>query len=430
MTWAMLPMAAVIAVLGFGILMRLVRGRVGRAWLGPAKVLLDIALYAGTPAYRAAIQEHLSLVIAAIPDRATTAIWVVAHSLGSVIALDSLTNSSAWQPGDRVRLVTLGSPIRRFFFRFFPGAYFEPRIDAAACTIAARVGEFTWLNAFRRFDYVGTSLGLRGYGFDLPTRQYWPCHANYWGDGCVARTVLDGLPEARSVIVNAPPQAESTATTSGVPVGLVEACRIAGLTIAGSVLVVAVAGAGWMLFPGFREMAVRPPLEVRTPVSTTARVRHERGFFDEAPMHQFRFEFRDQAGRERHISAWVPGFFRVWSDARFDYLALARFVRAKCTPERTQRFYEFGWSVPCVRDDVPITYDLENPSRFLVVGLEYRPGYIARGVKALMTLVVILVGIACALCSVVLVAALWGRLWGIFVGDPAMLPRAFGNADE
>jgi len=428
LAWALLPLAVGIPSAAVGLLVRVVRGRVGQAWLGPAKVLLDIALYVGTPSYRTSIQAYLSQVVAAIPDRSTTAIWVVAHSLGSVIALDSLSNSTAWQPTDQVRLVTLGSPIRRFFFRFFPGAFFEPRIEAAAETIARRIGEFTWLNAFRRFDYVGTALGLRGYGFDLPTRQNWPAHANYWGDGRVARTVLDGFLHARAVTVARMVPGDATTPRLGLPVGLRKAFTSAALACAGSLVVLSAAAACWMLFPGIRDVVVRPGLELRAPVTTTARVRHERGFVSDSRMHEFRFDFQDEAGRDRHESASVPGFFGVWSDPRFDYLALARFIRAGCTPERAQRFYEFGWSTPCSRD-VSITYDRENPARFRAVGFEYRPGYVARGVRAAITFLIVLLAIALAVGLVALVALLWVRLWAIFVGDPAMLDLAFRAGD-
>jgi hypothetical protein len=145
-------------------------------------------------------------------------------------------------------------------------------------------------------------------------------------------------------------------------------------------------------------------------------------------MHEFRFDFRDEAGRDRHEFASVAGFFGVWSDPRFDYLALARFVRAGCTPERAQRFYEFGWSMPCSRD-VSITYDRENPARFRAVGFEYRPGYLARSVRAAITSTVVLIGVLLALGLVVLVALLWVHLWAIFVGDPEMLGLAFRAGD-
>lgn len=136
--WVVVAPAILLVIVVGKMLIQFLRGRAAPTWLGGAKVLLDIGLYVGTPSYRETIQVHLDCIVATVPDRSTTAIWIVAHSLGSVIALDSLTNSPVWMRTDRVRLVTLGSPIRRFFIRFFPHAFFEPRIDAAARTVAGR----------------------------------------------------------------------------------------------------------------------------------------------------------------------------------------------------------------------------------------------------------------------------------------------------
>lgn len=428
--WALLPLTVVTAFSAVALVMKVLRGRVGRAWLGPAKVLLDIALYVGSPVYRTAIQDHLSRIVAAISDRSTTAIWVVAHSLGSVIALDSLVNSPAWQSSDRVRLVTLGSPIRRFFFRFFPGASFEPRIDAAACTVARRVGEFTWLNAYRRFDYVGKSLRLSGYGLDLPTGQNWPAHANYWADARVAHIVFSALPHSRPVQVSDGAPMASGATEAGVPDFLSEVFKYAAFVLAGALLLAGAAATGRVVLPGVRELIARSGLELRDPAATIAAVRHERSWVGNGRMHEFRIEFQDETGRVRREVVSVPGSFGLVSDPRFDYLALARFVRTRCVPERALRFYQFGWSVPCSRSDVPMAYDREDPTRFQMVGLEYRPGFFARSARRGLAVMLGLLFFLTLLVLIIVVPLAWVRLWGIFVGDPDMLPRAMGNSDE
>jgi alpha-beta hydrolase superfamily lysophospholipase len=51
------------------------------------------------------------------------AIWdgtafTVAHSLGTVIAIDAVLNSESFAPSDRITLITMGSPL----LRFFPGS--------------------------------------------------------------------------------------------------------------------------------------------------------------------------------------------------------------------------------------------------------------------------------------------------------------------
>lgn len=421
LAWSLVIPAILAAFIVCSIVARFLREKAAPTWLAPAKVLLDIGLYVGMPSYRMTIQENLDRIIAAIPDRSTTAIWIVAHSLGSVIALDSLTNGDEWQSTDRVRLVTLGSPIRKFFIRFFPGAFVEPQIDVAARRVAGRVGEFIWLNAFRRFDYIGTALGFRERGLDLPTKQMWPAHANYWGDIRVARTVFAGWQRASAI---ERPRPSDTARTAPLVLGEIPGwvkMVFRWVAVAGGVAIVALTAgtALWLLYPGLREMVVRPTMHIETPASTTAHVHHERGFSgDGARMHEFRFDFRDEAtGHEHHISASVPGFFGLWSDPRFDYLALARFIRADCKPERAARFYELGWSVPCSRDELPITYDRSEPSRFRVPGFEDTPGYFVLGCRALFKLVAVVFGILCVLAIAVVVPALWLVLWGLFVGD-------------
>ena len=65
-----------------------------------------------------------------------------------------------------------------------------------------------------------------------------------------------------------------------------------------------------------------------------------------------------------------------------------------------------------------------------MVGLEYRPGYFAKGVKILLGIMFGLIITLGCLAIIPSVPLIWVRLWGIFVGDPEMLPRAMGNSDE
>jgi hypothetical protein len=112
--------------------------------------------------------------------------------------------------------------------------------------------------------------------------------------------------------------------------------RHVSFTCAAVVGVVSMAGALWLFVRAFRGMIVRLPIQLQTPTAATARVRHERSFTgDGARLHDFRFDFSDEVdGRVHQVSASVPGFFGLWSDRRFDYLALARFIRADCGAER------------------------------------------------------------------------------------------------
>jgi hypothetical protein len=410
---------AVFLVLGLAwLVIGQLRGRVGRAWLVSAKVLLDIALYVGSPSYRTAIQNSLASLVATIPDRSSTVIWLVAHSLGSVIALDSLTNSQVWGSDDRVRLVTLGSPVRRFFIRFFPALCFEPDVDGAARAVATRVREFAWLNSFRRFDYVGTALGFGGTGLDLPTRQWWPTHSRYWSDPRVARTVVAGLEQARPIVKGADVGRSMPEPAVAAPAML--RAWITRLALAGGALMAAAALAAvlWIAVPGYLEMFARRVPEIRTPVQALATVRHERGFTgDLARTHSFTFQFRNGAGRDERIEAMVPGVFGIWSDPRFDYVALARHVRADCVPERSARFFQFGWSVPCTRGSLPIVFDSAAPNRFRVVGFDYSPGLVARGVRLALGAVLVVLGLFAGGALSLFAGAAFLRLFTFVAGE-------------
>ena len=162
----------------------------------PVKLARDIFNYIGDVDQRAGIQEGLSRIVEDIPQGAH--LILVGHSLGSVIALDSLCNSSVWASFASVSFVTCGSPIFRFFQRFFPGLYF-PR-EAADCVsrIQSRSQAVRWINVFRagllRGDPVGQALFSRGgSGTDLPVRQsariLMSAHLDYWDDDEVIESV-------------------------------------------------------------------------------------------------------------------------------------------------------------------------------------------------------------------------------------------------
>jgi hypothetical protein len=132
-------------------------------FVGPAlKVILDIFRYAVDGPYRRLLLKELDSVLGkiepGIDDRRRIA--VVAHSLGTVIAVDSLVSSSCWGTADSVVLVTMGSPLKRFFFRFFPNLFFPGSAFDSARIIASRVAAFRWINCYRPWDQVGTRIGL------------------------------------------------------------------------------------------------------------------------------------------------------------------------------------------------------------------------------------------------------------------------------
>lgn len=177
---------------------------------GALKIVLDVAMYLGEPDYRERIQRGLAAEIAPLIDRGDEGeIVVVGHSLGSVVALDSLANSPSWDGSHHVRLVTLGSPLRRFFMRFWTGDLFPAGCAAAASHVAGRMATFRWLNVYRPFDQVGgnLALALSGSGQDHSTGQWsriLTAHPNYWSD----KKVLDVVSGVWETLAPAPASKE------------------------------------------------------------------------------------------------------------------------------------------------------------------------------------------------------------------------------
>jgi hypothetical protein len=164
--------------------------QVTRSLVAPSlKILLDIFRYVSVPKYRDWIQQGLDEAIEEERKKGRRLFVLLAHSLGSVIAADSLINSVAWQPQDRVLLVTMGSPLRRFFFRFLPELFFPPSADAVGDAAGARLGDFRWANVYRPWDQVGARLGLTRRGSAERSTGQWGhllnAHPNYWSDTIV-----------------------------------------------------------------------------------------------------------------------------------------------------------------------------------------------------------------------------------------------------
>jgi hypothetical protein len=161
-----------------------------KSLIGPSlKVLLDIFRYVADQEYRGLLLHKLDTLISGIaPSQdGTRHLVIVAHSLGTVIAVDSLVRSECWKPNDHVSLFTLGSPLKRFFFRFFPNLLFPPNAFLCAQMMARRVARFRWMNCYRPWDQIGTAIGLPEVSgsYETSTRQYsriLTAHLNYWAD--------------------------------------------------------------------------------------------------------------------------------------------------------------------------------------------------------------------------------------------------------
>ena len=173
-----------------------------RAVAGPTlKILLDIFRYVGDPAYRDKILEGMCEKVAEHRLEVGRQFVLLSHSLGSVIAVDSLVNSPTWCREDDVLLITMGSPLSRFFFRFFPNALFPDDPKRVAATVAARVRSFAWVNVYRPLDPIGTNLSLTatGCGVDRTTGQFrrLDAHGDYFSDPVVRDCVLAACREVK-----------------------------------------------------------------------------------------------------------------------------------------------------------------------------------------------------------------------------------------
>jgi hypothetical protein len=196
----------------------------------------DVLHYGGNEKHRTSLIEALSKSIRWFHAQApNAAIVVVGHSLGSVIAAQSIASMSA---GDswlsQVVLVTLGSPLN-YINRVFPKSVQRVREFADVL----RAAHVRWINLWRRSDPIGKVLDIG----DFETVQY--CvgpggHLDYWSGGVVWKAVAF---EALGIGARSPNQI----------IGAAEACvleRRLGLLVFACIAVLALCGVGlWDLFP-------------------------------------------------------------------------------------------------------------------------------------------------------------------------------------
>jgi hypothetical protein len=145
------------------------------------KIVADISLYLGDAKYRDALISNFDGLLNSIAETHNSVV-IVSHSLGTVIAVDTLRQCSRDRFGDVV-FITCGSPLARIFCRFFPAAYPPPELLYRE--LCSRFHRFRWANLFRPLDPIGASLGLPP-GCDISTHQwnrfFLSAHADYWSD--------------------------------------------------------------------------------------------------------------------------------------------------------------------------------------------------------------------------------------------------------
>jgi hypothetical protein len=160
------------------------------------KVLSDIARYIGLAGRRTILIELLAKKITTVASDCDHLI-ILAHSLGSVIAVDCMQeHPEIFKSVGQVDFVTMGSPLRRLFQRFFPEIYL-PVVDIEHL-LRSRIGNFAWINVYRPFDVIGAGLSKPGSKIiEVSTRQWLRNHTNYWADPVVAKLLIEGINRAQ-----------------------------------------------------------------------------------------------------------------------------------------------------------------------------------------------------------------------------------------
>jgi hypothetical protein len=190
--------------LGTGILVALLLAVLAHcvSWLvwRALKPIIDVVRYLGDPRLRDNVQAQF---LTSITELTTTSprIIVAAHSLGTVITVDSLlSHPETWTKFESVDLVTAGSPLHRLLARFFPSAY--PPVRVLADAIARTYPSMRWVNVYRPTDYVGGSLPASQITNHCLFRSAWRTHSNYWGDAYAIRWLVGQLGLARAGVLD------------------------------------------------------------------------------------------------------------------------------------------------------------------------------------------------------------------------------------
>jgi hypothetical protein len=127
----------------------------------PMDVINHFERVGATYPVRARIAHRFQSVLSRMmKDVRPTHLLVIAHSQGTVIALDQLRAPAVASQLDglqSVRLLTFGSPFSHIYQLYFPRQYHD-LADAAWKLWQPAPGGRAWTNLFRIDDYVGTNI--------------------------------------------------------------------------------------------------------------------------------------------------------------------------------------------------------------------------------------------------------------------------------
>jgi hypothetical protein len=157
------------------------------------KVLSDVARYIGIGEHRRKLQTLLTQRLQREVDECDRLV-ILAHSLGSVIAVDTMLRSpQVLAPLKQLDFVTMGSPLRRLFHGFFPEIYSS--VDAINLDLRNNINRFGWVNIYRPLDFIGAHLSANPEStiLEFNTHELFKNHTNYWSDPVVATLIVKGL---------------------------------------------------------------------------------------------------------------------------------------------------------------------------------------------------------------------------------------------
>lgn len=156
------------------------------------KVISDVLRYIGLKDYRnRLLQEFRDCLL--LYEQDCEHLIIYAHSLGSVIAVDTLLRyPDCLKNIKRLDLITAGSPLKRLFAWGFPEIFASPSTIYGA--LAAMFVQFRWINIYRPLDVIGANISSpKDAIVDISTGELLKNHTNYWNDQKVVADIEDAI---------------------------------------------------------------------------------------------------------------------------------------------------------------------------------------------------------------------------------------------
>jgi hypothetical protein len=343
---------------------------------GPIKAMLDVFRYLGEPGFRQRIQQALDKAIVQSRKRAgeDREFVLAGQGIGTVIALDSILHSREWRDTDRVLLVTMASPLRRYFLRLYPRTLFPEALEDLIDLIVRRLDEFRWINVHRPGDYIGANLGLKPFGGrDLSTGisgGRTVGHADYWLSPDARHTLHDGLAGLKPI---PPPRVPMKDPKHRIPLPRKSTVGFRFPAIARPLLrtTLPLATFGWMLWwvatgSGVLVSSIddTPALLERRGVVVQAAATHRRQTVETdrglTYVDHWEFNFNDPSGTAKRLRVQhdVSDAFLNMVPLYFDDREFTRRIRAKCAAGDQPPAWWPGrdMETPCTMEEVRLRY--------------------------------------------------------------------------